>query len=97
MGNYIVIDSALTNNSFESNELYNYVNSFTNYVPFPSDLIKLAKLEWQRHNRKQAYKIVEIALISYPVYKRSMLYSLHNKNYKELFNFMNNYSIDKGY
>jgi O-antigen ligase len=96
MINYINIDNKQTNEVFESNELYIYVNHFTNYVPFPTNLIKLAKLEWQRGSYDRAYELVKIAIISYPVYKRSMLYSLHQKRYKKLYNFMNNYKIDKG-
>ncbi|MBY0379179.1 MAG: Wzy polymerase domain-containing protein, partial [Burkholderiales bacterium] len=89
LDNYINIDSPYTSKSFTKEEQLKYESIFTNFQPYPQNLIKLAKLEWNAGNKDKAKELTFIAITAFPVYKTSLAHSLHARKYKQLYNIAN--------
>lgn len=89
LDNYINIDSAYTVKTFTQNEQIKYESLFTNFQPYPDNMIKLAKLQWISNKQQDAKELVFTAVTAFPVYKSSILNSLHSKRYRVLYNIAN--------
>ena len=82
LDNYIEVDSANTNAAFDLNTQFNIENKFSNFHPYPDNLIKQAKLNFNLGNKTEAKNLVHLALVSYPVYQDSFMQSLRSKQHK---------------
>jgi len=89
LDNYINPDSAFTMQTFTVEDALNYEKRFTLFQPYPTNLIKLAKLEFSVGNVDYAKQLVVTAITAYPTYKYSLMQSLHSKKYKVLYNVIN--------
>ncbi|MFN7094529.1 MAG: Wzy polymerase domain-containing protein, partial [Burkholderiales bacterium] len=91
LDNYIIIDSSNTNKTFSLNDQLDYENKFTNFHPYPDNLIKQALLKWKLGQHVQAKKLVELALVAFPAYQSSYLSQLKSKQYKPLYELTKRY------
>jgi O-antigen ligase len=89
LDSYINIDTKFTQKTFTTEEQLKYVKKLTDFQPYPDDMIKLAKLEWNLGNKEQAESLIKVATNAYPVYKAGFLNTLHVKKYKVLYNDVN--------
>ena len=89
LDNYIIVDSPYTTKTFTLDNQLKYVNTLTNFQPYPDDMIKLAKLKWNNGDKKGAEYLVSTATNAYPVYRSGFLSSLHVRKYKVLYNIVN--------
>jgi O-antigen ligase len=90
LDNYINPDNPFTNQTFTPKAALNYERRFTLFQPYPANLIKLAKLEFNAGNQDYAKQLVKIAVTAYPTYKYSLMQTLHSKKYKVLYNIIAN-------
>lgn len=93
LDNYINVDTSYTNRTFSTAQQIRYETLFTYFQPYPNSLIKLAKLEWDYGDKNEAKRLTTIAITAYPVYKNSLINSLHSKKYKVLYNIARNYKL----
>ncbi len=92
LDNYNNVDNKLTDENLSIKEQLDLVTRFTNYHPYPMDLINQAMLNWKVGNKKLAFDLVNLALIAYPVYKETYLSTLKDKRYKELYKIVANFN-----
>lgn len=91
LDNYINVNDPNTNSVFSTKVQLDYENQFTFFHPYPDNMIKLAMLNWNLGNESEARKFVNLALVSFPVYKSSYLTSLKDKKYITLYNIAKEY------
>lgn len=82
LDNYMNIDDANTNKTFSIKNQLAFEEKFTEFHPYPDNLIKLARLNWILGNKEIAKDQVYLALIAYPVYQSSYIKSLTEKHGK---------------
>jgi O-antigen ligase len=86
LDDYITIDNNMTNKYFSLNQQIAYERQLTDFHPYPMNLIKMAKLEWNLKNYNQAKALVRLALIAFPSYQAQYLNTFTNKKYIHLHN-----------
>lgn len=86
LDNYINIDDANTNKTFSIRNQLLLENQFSDFHPYPDNLIKQAQLNWIKGNDEKAFELVRLALVAYPVYQKTFISTLSDKHgkYKEL-------------
>jgi O-antigen ligase len=84
LDDYINVDEADTNETFTQQEQLDYETRFTDFHPYPDNLIKLAMLNWNLGNKDTAAALVKQALVAYPVYKKSYHQTLKAHKYAPL-------------
>lgn len=82
LDNYMNVDDANTNKTFSIKNQLAFEEQFTEFHPYPDNLIKLARLNWILGNKEVAKDQVNLALIAYPVYQSSYIKSLTEKHGK---------------
>lgn len=82
LDNYINVDDTNTDRTFSIKNQLVIENKFTGFHPYPDNIIKQAKLNWILGNKELAKEQVQLALVSYPVYKASFIKSLTEKHGK---------------
>lgn len=95
LDNYNNVDTELTDENLSVKDQLKYVNRFTNYHPYPMDLVSRAMLNWKLGNKEQAINDINIALVAYPVYKATYLSQLKDPRYKELYKTVSAYNYKK--
>jgi O-antigen ligase len=95
LDNYINVNDANTNAAMSSKTQLKYENQFSDFHPYPDNMIKQAMLNWNLGNKQEARKFVHLALISFPVYKASYLSSLKDPKYAELAKIVRDYQYKK--
>lgn len=95
LDSYIIMHDANTNKCFSIQTQLQYENKFSNFHPYPDNIIKQAILNWDLGNKEKARQLVNLALVAYPVYKNSYLNSLKNNNYQELYKIVKAYKYPK--
>lgn len=88
LDNYISVNDINTNKVFPTELQLAYEYRFESFHPYPENMIKVAILEWNLGQKKEARETVLTALNAYPVYKQSFLTTLNNKHYYELYKTM---------
>lgn len=91
LDSYINIDEPLTNMTYDIPTQLKYENILANFHPYPDNMISQAKLYWKLGDKQKARYFVNLALVSFPVYKSSYLSALKGKRYKELYDIANTY------
>jgi O-antigen ligase len=91
LDNYINVNQPNTNALFDLTTQLKYENLFTSSHPYPDNLIKLAMLNWNNGNYTLAKKYANLAIIAFPVYKKTFLNTLKDKRYKQLSDDILNY------
>lgn len=84
LDNYIELNNKNSDLLFTNKEKIYYEEKFVNFRPYPSNLIKCAKLNWAEGNKAQAERLVKSAIVAFPVYKNSYLKSLKAAEYQNL-------------
>ncbi len=84
LDDYIDVTESKTDKIMTKNQQFAYESKFTNFHPYPDNLIKLAILNWEFGNYDEARKLVKLAAIAFPVYKKDFASTLKKKNYSEL-------------
>lgn len=84
LDNYINVDTAFTNTLFPTSVQLKYTTRFDQFHPYPDTLIKEAMLQWNIGNREKAKQLVNLAVLAFPVYKKSFQDTLKAKKYLPL-------------
>ena len=93
--NYIIVDDKNSNAYIDLPTQLKYENRFSNFHPYPDNMIKQAMLYWNLGDKDTARNFVNLALVAFPVYKDSYLATLKNKKYNELHQLVNLYQYNK--
>ena len=86
LDNYIEPDGEFSLQSLSLGEMLEYENKFVLFQPYPLNLTKLAKIEWNMGNKNTAIMLAHTAKNAYPNYLNSIQVSLHKRKYKFLYN-----------
>lgn len=86
LDNYIDVDTDETNNFMDIKTQRKYINILENYHPYPDTMLKLAMLDFNLGNKKNAESLVQLDIIAFPVYKASFKNTLSDPYYKKLKN-----------
>ena len=92
LDNYIVVNSINTNKYMDINTQLQYENKFSEFHPYPDNIIKQAMLNWNLGKFAEARSLINLALVAFPVYKNSYLISLKDKKYKNLYQIVERYN-----
>jgi hypothetical protein len=84
LDNYINVDTAFTNALFPTSVQLKYTTRFDQFHPYPDTLIKEAMLQWNIGNKDKAKQLVNLAVLAFPVYKKSFQDTLKAKKYLPL-------------
>ena len=95
LDNYINIDDTNTDSTITKPTQLDYENKFSNFHPYPDNMIKQAQLYWNMGNKEEAKRYVRLALVSYPVYQSSYLTSLKDPKYAGLTEIVKEYKYKK--